>query len=120
MVKELSSGTWEQEVSHAEKPVVVDFWHEQCVWCLRLSPVYEELSSEYDEAVLAKIDIRSSPENMGVAQKYGIMGTPTMKVFCEGQEVGEIVGYMEKDVLKQEIDKIISGAENCKNQSSPL
>lgn len=120
MVKEINADSWEQEVIKSETPVVVDFWHEQCVWCLRLSPVYDELSEEYDRAVLAKINIQKNEENFRMAQRYGIMGTPTLKVFCEGREVGEVVGYMEKNALRDELESIMKNASSCLSKSTEL
>lgn len=120
MTKEINADTWDREMASAgEKPVVVDFWHEQCVWCQRLNPIYEELSSEYDKAIFAKLNVRAGQDNIQVAQRYGVMGTPTMKVFCEGREVGEIVGFMEKKSLRHELDNIVAHAEQCLEQSEP-
>lgn len=120
MAKEVNAETWEKDVVKSDKPVVVDFWHEQCIWCQRLNPVYEELSKGYDKAVLAKLDVRASNSNMNIAAKYGIMSTPTMKVFCNGRIVGELMGFMEKEELKNGIDKILEKSENCLEKSSEL
>lgn len=119
MAKEVNAETWEKDVMKSDNPVVVDFWHEQCTWCQRLNPVYDELSKEYKRATLAKLNVRTSNSNMNIAMKYGIMSTPTMKVFCDGRVVGELIGFMEKDVLKQELDKILEKSKNCLKQSSP-
>lgn len=118
MVKEINAIDWEQEVGKSSKPVVVDFWHEQCVWCKRLEPVYEQLSNEYDKMTFARLNIRSSHENTHIGMKYGIMGTPTMKVFCDGREVGEIIGYMDKDNLRHELDHILEESQRCLSQTN--
>ena len=118
MVKEINAGDWEKEVVKSLKPVVVDFWHEQCLWCKRLEPAYQALSEEYDKAVFAKLNIISHHENMHLGFRYGIMGTPTMKVFCEGREVGEIIGYVEKDALRSELEKILKDSERCLTQTT--
>ncbi len=120
MAKEINAETWAKDVLKAEKPVVVDFWHEQCIWCKRLNPVYEELSKEYGSATLAKLDIRASDGNLKLAIKYGVSGTPTMKVFCKGREVGELVGYMEREDLRKELDNILSKGEKQCKQSTEL
>jgi len=38
---------------------------------------------------------------------------PVIKFFCEGKEVGEIVGYLPQDPLKKEIENIYKNAQNC-------
>lgn len=119
MIRELNADMFSQEI-RSEKPTVVDFWHEQCSWCQRLNPIYEELSDEYDKVVFAKLNVRASHKNMHIAQLYGIMGTPTMKVFCNGREVGEIIGFREKEHLRQELDNIVANSGRCLEQSEEL
>ena len=36
-----------------------------------------------------------------------------MAFFCEGKEVGEIVGYLPQDTLRKEIENMYKNAENC-------
>lgn len=120
MVREIDAQTWDQEVAKSDKPVVVDFWHNQCPWCLKLNPIFEKLSQEYTRATLVKLNILASEENGHIATEYGVMGTPTMLIFCEGREVGELVGFMEKDAIAPEIDRVLDRATNCVKQSSVL
>jgi thioredoxin 1 len=119
--RELTADDWEEAVLDQEKPVVVEFWHEQCPWCLKLAPIYEELAAEYaGRAELMKLNVLADHENQHLALGYGVAGTPTMKVFCGGREVGELVGYMEKPELKEELDRIVDQSDRCLRQSSPL
>lgn len=120
MAKELNFDTWEKDVMQSQKPVVVDFWHEQCIWCQRLNPIYEELSKEYKGAVLAKLNIRANEENLQLAIKYGVTGTPTMKIFCNGRVTGEIIGFMDKAKLKEELDRAVSKSKECLDSSTEL
>jgi len=39
-------------------------------------------------------------EEMELTSRYGIQGIPAIKFFCEGKEVGEIVGYLPQDAWK--------------------
>ncbi len=120
MTKPVGGQTWTDEVINSDQPVVVDFWQDGCVWCQRLSPVYDELAGEYDRAVLASIDIRDGNDNLDLARKYGIMSTPTTKVFCGGRTVGEVVGFRDKDALKEELDNIIAASSECVTNSSQV
>ena len=120
MVTDINAADWEEIIKAPEKPAVVDFWHEQCIWCQRLNPVYDELAAEYDQADFAKLNVRSSEANMKIAQEHGIMGTPTIKVFCQGQEVGEIVGFRDKQALRRELDEILNTSQECVSQSSKI
>ncbi len=46
----LKADNFESEVVNAEVPVLVDFWAEWCPPCRALSPIMEELASEYGRA----------------------------------------------------------------------
>lgn len=120
MVKELNANEWDTYLKNADKPVIVDFWHQQCIWCKRLAPIYEQLEKDYPDAIFAKLDILKDEANNEIGQRYGIMGTPTIKVFCKGREGGEVVGFMEKQMLKAELDKILSRSDSCLKQSTPV
>ncbi len=113
MVKEVNASSWETDVEKAESPVVVDFWTPGCIWCERLAPVYDEVGGDYDQAELLSLNIRAEEGNTDLAGEYGIMGTPTMKVFCGGRVVGEIVGFRDQDGLRHELDHIIADSGDC-------
>ena len=120
-VVEVSAETWEKEVLESDIPVVVDFWHHDCDWCRALNPIYDELSNEYVERLkFAKLNVLESHENQHIAIQYGIMGTPTLKFFCTGRTVGELVGYRPKNLLKEEVDRILSQIKECLEKSTPL
>ncbi len=120
MVKELNANTWDQEVTNKKGLVAVEFWYKQCVWCSRFAPIYEEVSKEYDNITLASLDILKDEANNEIGQKVGVMGTPTVKVFCGGREIGEIVGFVPKEELKRQLDHYIKESESCIKQSSDL
>lgn len=120
-VVEVSAKTWKEEVLESDIPVVVDFWHHHCGWCRALNPIYDELSNEYVGRVkFAKLNILESHENQHIAIQYGVMGTPTLKFFCMGRTVGEIVGYRPKNLLKEEINKILRQSKECLEKSTAL
>ena len=48
-VVEVDADAWEREVLQVEGPVVVDFWHHMCGWCIKLNPVYEQLPERYSD-----------------------------------------------------------------------
>ena len=78
---------WEEEVMKAEEPVVVDFWHNMCGWCLKLNPVFAQLPEHFHNVKFAKVNILEKAENRQIAMDHGVLGTPTIKVFCVGRDV---------------------------------
>ncbi|MGQ9680709.1 MAG: thioredoxin family protein [Candidatus Bathyarchaeia archaeon] len=120
-IVEVRSDNWEKEVLQSEKPVVVDFWHNMCSWCLRLNPVFEQLPERFGEKVkFAKFNVLQSIESQKLALSQGILGTPTLKFYCNGRSIGELVGYRPLDRLVKEIEEIISEKDECLSQSTSL
>jgi thioredoxin 1 len=120
-VMNVTAETWEKEVMESEIPVIVDFWHERCSWCLELNPVLEEVSIEYTErAKFVKLNVLENTENRQVAIQYGVMSTPTMKFICKGRIVGEIVGYRPKNQLREEVENILHEHQECLEKSTAL
>ena len=94
------------EVLESEQPVMVDFWAEWCGPCKSLTPLIEELASEYlGRLKVAKVNIDECPE---LATAHGVRAIPTILVFKEGQVVEQTVGLKSKRELKQSLDRVAS------------
>ncbi len=120
-IVETNAANWKKEVVESKELVVVEFWHPQCPYCRILEPVYAELSKEYSGKLkFAKFNVMESQENGELAAKYGIMGTPTMKFFCQGRPVQDIVGVLAKDYLQQAIEFAMKKHRECAERSTPL
>ena len=81
-------------------------------------PEFDSLSDEYSgRLVFAKVSADASPE---IASKYGVMGLPTLKFFCAGRPLSEIVGYVPRSSLKTRLDEMLSAHKDCLEHSSPV
>ena len=99
----VTDSTFEQEVIKAshEKPVLVDFWATWCGPCRQLSPLVEQLADEKSELMnVVKVDVDA---NEGVSMKYGIQSIPTLILFKGGKPVKQLMGYMPKERLFDQI-----------------
>ena len=74
--------------------MLVDFWATWCGPCRMIAPVIEEVAAEFEgKAIVGKVDV---DEEMGLAQRYGVMSIPTLVVFKNGKVVEQAVGARGK------------------------
>lgn len=77
--------------------VLIDFFAEWCGPCHQMSPVIEELASEYDGVVkVCKVDV---DEAQNLAVKFGIMSIPALFILKDGQVVKQFIGVTAKSDL---------------------
>jgi putative thioredoxin len=85
-------------------PVVVDFWATWCKPCKVLGPMLEAMVREANGALrLARVDVDQNPN---LALRYNVRSIPTVKAFSGGQAVGEFVGMLPEERLREFLDKI--------------
>ena len=100
----LSEETFDQTVSNAKIPILVDFWAPWCAPCQAIAPILDELAEEYQgKIVISRLNVDEAPK---VAGRYGISAIPTMLLFKEGKPVSQIVGFRPKAELKKALDEI--------------
>ena len=114
--EDVTEAQWDEKVL-SQDHVAVDFWAEWCGFCKQLAPVYDQVSDEVTDMKFVKVNVQNEG---GLAQRYGVQGIPAIKFFCNGQEVGGVVGYRTKDQLKQDITRVRAEDEACVANSSDM
>jgi len=100
-----TDSSFETEVIKSEIPVLVDFWAEWCGPCRMLSPVLDDISTEYTGKVkVVKVNV---DESNVTAAMYGVRGIPTLLLIKDGQVVGTKVGNLPKGQLTAFLDSNI-------------
>ncbi|NNC94126.1 MAG: thioredoxin [Chitinophagales bacterium] len=94
---------FQETVLDSEKVAIIDFWAEWCGPCRALTPIIEQLSTEYDgKAVIGKVNVDNNPE---ISMKYGIRNIPTILFIKNGEVVDKAVGVVPKAMLEQTLQK---------------
>ena len=101
----LSDDTFQKEVIESSIPVLVDYWAEWCGPCKMITPILDDLVSEYDGKLkIAKLNIDENPQT---PIKFGIRGIPTLMIFKDGNPEATKVGALSKSQLTAFIDSTI-------------
>ena len=100
----VDESTFDREVTHSAKPVIVDFWAEWCGPCKMIAPVLDEIAREKAGAVkVAKVNV---DENQSLSFKYNIRAIPALLFFKNGQLRDQITGVTSKKDLLARIDAL--------------
>ena len=98
----LTAENFDDVVLNSETPVLVDFWTEWCGPCRLVAPVLEQIAAEYaDRVVVAKLNAEEHPS---IAQRYNVLGYPTMNLYSGGEVVAQIKGAKPKRLLLAELE----------------
>jgi thioredoxin 1 len=101
----LTDTNFEQEVLKSPVPVLVDFWAEWCGPCKMISPIIDDLASDFDGKVkFGKVNVDEAQE---LAAQYGIRAVPTILIFHAGEVVDQLVGLRSKRDLKISLEKYL-------------
>jgi thioredoxin 1 len=88
-----------QEIIHADKPVLIDFFATWCGPCQKLSPILKQVKDVMGERIsILKIDVE---KNEQLAAQYQVRGVPTMLLFQNGKQLWRQSGVLSKDQLIQ-------------------
>ena len=66
----VTDASFKADVLEADSPVLLDFWAEWCGPCKAITPIIEELATDYaGKATVGKLNVDNNPET---AMKYGV------------------------------------------------
>lgn len=106
MIKTVTNQTFEGDVLHSDKPVLVDLWASWCQPCIAMEPTIEAVAKEFDgRLTVAKLNVDENPE---LAQSLDVMSIPTMMLFKNGKPVERLVGLTTKDRLTSVVNTALA------------
>jgi thioredoxin 1 len=83
--------------------VIVFFYADWCGPCKVISPIIDELSSDYQgQVVFGKLNVDEAKDK---TTELGVRNIPTILIYKDGQIVERNTGAVSKNQLKELIDK---------------
>lgn len=101
----ITTCSFENDVLHADKPVLVNFWAPWCSYCRRLGPAFEQIGEQYADTLIAgKVNYDEEPQ---LIERFGIASIPTLTLFQNGEPLGSLVGPGSMAEIKAFITKAL-------------
>ena len=102
---EATKASFDQEVLHADKLVIVDFWAEWCGPCRMVAPVLDEIASENADSIkIVKVNVDLEQQH---AMDYSVTSIPLLGIFQGGKLVKQLVGARPKTAIMDEIRDLL-------------
>ena len=100
---------FQQKISSADKPIVVDFWAPWCMPCKMTKPVLEKLAREYDGRV--EFLPVNADDSQDVLEHFKVIGIPTVLTVRNGSVVGRITGAQSETGYRSVFESVVNGEE---------
>jgi thioredoxin 1 len=102
-VHAVSDSSFDGDILKCETPVLVDFWAPWCGPCRSVSPIVDDLATQYlGKLKVAKMNV---DESSVVAMKYMVTSIPTFILFKNGEVADRVLGALPRSEFIKFIDR---------------
>jgi thioredoxin 1 len=102
MAFQFTDDNFQETAIEKEGVAVVDFWAEWCGPCRMITPIIEELATDFEnKATIGKVNVDQNPNT---SMKYGVRSIPTILILKNGEVVDKHVGVITKQALEDKIN----------------
>ncbi len=81
------------EVREREGISLIDFYADWCGPCRMVLPIVDEIASEREDLLVAKVNVDDNP---ALAKEFGVFSIPTLVVMKDGEIVKRVSGARSK------------------------
>lgn len=101
-IKVLNQDNFQEAISNATLPVIIDFYADWCGPCKMITPILEEIATEeQDKLIIYKVNV---DESQAIASQYSVSSIPTLIVFKNGEIHNTLVGAGSKETIVELIN----------------
>ena len=106
MMLTITTNSFENDVLHADKPVLVDFWAQWCPYCRRIAPAFDKVGEQYANTLtVGKINY---DEELQLIERFGIDTIHTLMLFRNGKALGSVVAPGSKAAIEAFIQETLA------------
>ncbi len=96
-IAELTDENFDQAITAANVPVVVDFYAPWCGPCKMLAPLLSSLAEHFAGRIeFFKVDVEAAPE---LAERFEVSGVPMLVFFVNGEPRDLLIGFPSPPAL---------------------
>jgi thioredoxin len=96
-IGELNDDNFDQAITTAPTPVVVDFYAPWCGPCKMLTPLLQTLAERFTGRVqFFKVNVDEAP---ALAERFQVTGVPMLVFFANGEPRDGLIGFPSPPVL---------------------
>jgi thioredoxin 2 len=93
---------FDEVVSAAKVPVLVDFWAAWCGPCRVVAPEVRKVAQAMaGRALVLKVDTEKNP---GLAARHGVSAIPNFVIFKQGSPVAQQAGAVDSQTLQKRLE----------------
>jgi len=112
-ISDVGPAEFDALMKNRDKLLVVEFYTTTCPVCRAMAPVYQAVADDLaGKADFVKIDAHL---NTSLSARFGVMGVPAFKFFCNGKEIGSIVGQTNATALGNTVKDFIRHGPGCRS-----
>jgi thioredoxin 1 len=100
-MEKIGTSVFEEKLKATEY-VIIDFSSPGCAPCKKVPPLLEELLGQLQGIDISAYEV-DIVEDMEIAQKYMVLGVPTIIIFKNGEEIKRFNSVPKKERILKEI-----------------